>query len=82
MVMPRSFSSSLVSVYRVSPALAPAMIPAFETSESVSVDLPWSTGMMRQYVSVEVRGAKACTMGDDTHVTDICGLIHEGPNLI
>ena len=43
MVIPRSFSSSLVSVYRVSPAFAPAMIPAFETRESVRVDFPWST---------------------------------------
>src|SRR6266850_4005611 len=47
MVIPRSFSSSLVSVYRTSPALAEAMIPAFETSESVRVDFPWSTEMER-----------------------------------
>lgn len=33
----------LVSVNRISPALAPAMIPALETSESVRVDFPWST---------------------------------------
>lgn len=32
-----------VSVNRMSPALAPAMIPALETSESVRVDFPWST---------------------------------------
>ena len=42
-VMPRSFSSSLVSVNRMSPALAAAIIPAFDTRESVRVDLPWST---------------------------------------
>ena len=40
MVIPRSFSSSLVSVNRISPALAEAIIPAFETRESVSVDFP------------------------------------------
>lgn len=40
MVMQRSCSSLRVSVKRISPALAPAMMPAFETSESVSVDLP------------------------------------------
>lgn len=43
MVIPRSFSSSRVSVNRMSPALADAMIPAFETRESVKVDFPWST---------------------------------------
>lgn len=43
MVIPRSFSSGLVSVYRVSPAFALAMIPAFDTRESVRVDFPWST---------------------------------------
>lgn len=39
-VIPRSFSSSLVSVNRMSPAFAEAMIPAFDTRESVRVDLP------------------------------------------
>lgn len=43
MVMQRSCSSFLVSVNLISPALAPAMMPALLTSESVSVDLPWST---------------------------------------
>ena len=43
MVMPRSFSSSRVSVKRISPAFDDAMIPAFETSESVNVDFPGST---------------------------------------
>jgi len=42
-VIPRSFSSGLVSVNRTSPAFAEAMIPAFETRESVKVDFPWST---------------------------------------
>ena len=42
-VIPRAFSSSLVSVNRVSPALDEAIIPAFETRESVKVDFPWST---------------------------------------
>ena len=42
-VIPRSFSSGLVSVNRTSPVLAEAMIPAFETRESVKVDFPWST---------------------------------------
>jgi hypothetical protein len=32
-----------VSVNRMSPALAPAIIPALDTKESVKVDLPWST---------------------------------------
>jgi len=39
-VIPRSCSSARVSIARVSPALAPAMIPAFERSESVRVDFP------------------------------------------
>lgn len=43
MVMHRSCSSLRVSVKRVSPARAEAMIPALHTRESVSVDLPWST---------------------------------------
>lgn len=41
--MHRSCSSLRVSVNRVSPARAEAMIPALHTRESVSVDLPWST---------------------------------------
>lgn len=40
MVMQRSCSSLRVSVKRVSPALAPAIIPALETRESVRVDFP------------------------------------------
>merc|ERR1712142_1063036 len=43
MVIHLSCSSFLVSVALVSPALEAAMIQAFATSESVSVDLPWST---------------------------------------
>lgn len=46
MVMQRSCSSFLVSVKRVSPAREEAMIPALDTSESVRVDLPWSTWAM------------------------------------
>jgi hypothetical protein len=46
-VIPRSFSSSLVSVNRTSPAFDEAIIPAFETSESVRVDFPWSTKQVR-----------------------------------
>ncbi len=38
-LMQRSCSSFLVSVKRVSPARAEAMIPAFDTRESVKVDL-------------------------------------------
>ncbi len=40
MVMHRSCSSLRVSVKRVSPAFAPAMMPAFDTKLSVSVDFP------------------------------------------
>ena len=39
-VIPRDISSSLVSVNRISPAFAEAMMPAFETKESVRVDFP------------------------------------------
>ena len=46
MVMQRSCSSFRVSVKRVSPARAEAMIPALHTRESVRVDLPWSTWLM------------------------------------
>ena len=38
-----SCSSFLVSVNLVSPAFAPAIIPALLTRESVRVDFPWST---------------------------------------
>lgn len=44
--MQRSCSSFRVSVKRVSPARAEAMMPALHTRESVSVDLPWSTWAM------------------------------------
>ena len=40
MVMHLSCSSLRVSVKRASPALAPAMIPALLTRESVRVDFP------------------------------------------
>lgn len=43
MVMQRSCSSLRVSVKRVSPARAEAMMPALDTRESVRVDFPWST---------------------------------------
>ena len=43
MVIHLSCSSFLVSVARVSPAFALAIIPAFDNRESVKVDLPWST---------------------------------------
>jgi len=46
MVMPRSCSSARVSIARWSPALAEAMMPALDRSESVRVDLPWSTWAM------------------------------------
>lgn len=46
MVIHLSCSSLRVSVKRVSPARAFAMIPAFDTRESVNVDLPWSTWAM------------------------------------
>lgn len=42
-VMQRSCSSLRMSVKRVSPAPAEAMMPALHTRESFSVDLPWST---------------------------------------
>lgn len=43
MVIPRSCSSARVSIERASPALPVEMIPALARSESVRVDLPWST---------------------------------------
>ena len=43
MVIHLSCSSFLVSVALVSPAFAPAIIPALDKRESVRVDLPWST---------------------------------------
>lgn len=39
-VMPRSFSSGLVSVSIASPAFDDAIMPAFETRQSVSVVFP------------------------------------------
>lgn len=40
MVIPLSFSSSLVSVYLASPATLEAIIPALAIKESVKVDFP------------------------------------------
>lgn len=46
MVIPLSFSSSLVSMYLASPADLEAIIPALATKESDKVDFPWSTWAM------------------------------------
>jgi hypothetical protein len=46
LAVPEALCTYRVSVNRISPALAPAMIPALETKESVRVDLPWSTWAM------------------------------------
>ena len=51
-VMPRSLSSSLVSVNLVSPALELAMRPALAIRESVNVDLPWSTWAMTDILRI------------------------------
>lgn len=40
MVIPLSFSSSLVSIYLASPAAFEAIIPAFAIKESDKVDFP------------------------------------------
>lgn len=47
-----SCSSLRVSVNRVSPALEPAIIPALDTRESVSVDFPWSTWAMTDMLRI------------------------------
>lgn len=47
-VIPRSASSARVSVRRVSPALAMAMIPQAATRESVRVDFPVQKKKKRQ----------------------------------
>ena len=52
MVIQRSCSSLRVSVNLASPALAPAIIPALQTSESVRVDLPWSTWAMTDMLRI------------------------------
>lgn len=71
MVIPRSFSSSRVSVNRISPALDEAMIPAFETRESVRVDFPWSTEH-EKYATSQWKSQGNLTMGDYTHISNIC----------
>ena len=50
--MQRSCSSWRVSVRRMSPAASTAMMPAAATSESVSVDLPWSTCAMTDMLRI------------------------------
>lgn len=52
MVIHLSCSSLRVSVKRVSPALAFAIIPALDTRESVNVDLPWSTWAMTDMLRI------------------------------
>ena len=54
MVMHRSFSSLRVSVMR-SPTLPTDTIPALLTSESVSVDLPWSTCAITDMLRILLR---------------------------
>ena len=81
-VMPRSFSSSRVSVKRISPAFAEAIMPAFETSESVRVDFPWSTRDDAIRILFSHTKVSRLTMGNDTHVTDVSWPVHEAPDLI
>lgn len=57
-VMHRSCSSLRVSVKRCSPALAAEMIPARWTRESVRVDFPWSTTIMRDKRKVGQKSVK------------------------
>lgn len=52
MVIHLSCSSFLVSVNLVSPAFAPAIIPALLTRESVRVDFPWSTWAMTDILRI------------------------------
>src|SRR4051794_13394324 len=75
----------------MSPALAAAMMPACDTSESVSVDLPWST------CAILEKGRFASTGGGggggaanktrglwpyNTHVADVPLLVHETSKLV
>jgi hypothetical protein len=80
-VTPRSCSSGRVSVKRASPAFAAEIIPARWTSESVRVDLPWSTGgICQRYLDVEK--TSRLTVRNDRHVSDIGSLVHEFTDLI
>lgn len=72
-VIHRSCSSFLVSVNRVSPALALAMMPALLTSESVSVLLPWSTWAITDMLRIFARLsmiARTCPGTRQIHIRD------------
>ena len=78
MVMHRSCSSFLVSVKRVSPALAPAMIPALDTRESVRVDFPVIKSFFVNISTV----LTVIDVGNNGHVTDVLFPVHERTDLI
>ena len=65
---------------RVSPALAEAMIPALETSESVKVDFPWSTWAMTEMFLMLVAG---WDKGQGECVSLMCNrMVHGASNVI
>lgn len=77
MVIQRSCSSLRVSVKRVSPAFAPAIIPALETNESVKVDFPWSTWAENNILKIFMR-----ILTNDGHVSDVLFLVHQRTDLV
>lgn len=89
MVMQRSCSSLRVSVKRVSPARAEAMIPALHTRESVSVDLPWSTWaitdmfLMLAFLSMMARiwSTVKFTLGEEKKKREIQRVLGKKKNL-
>lgn len=80
-VTPRSCSSGRVSVNRAVPALPAEIIPARWTSESVRVDLPWSTVWCQLHV-IAVYDECSPTMGNNRHVTNVDRLVHETADLL
>ena len=59
-------------------------MPAFETSESVKVDFPWSTAQeTKNGQNVQCRGgAMQLAVGNNAHVADISGSVHETTDLV
>jgi hypothetical protein len=79
-VLPRSSSLPLESLYRVSPAVFEVMIPDMQNMASVSVDFPWYTEDWSE--PTEGSRMRKQTVTNDAQVTNVRGLVHEFTNLV
>lgn len=91
MVIQRSCSSLRVSVKRVSPALAPAIIPALDTFNKLSekksivimgVSNSYSSSYRNTYQGIGQGGFAMIDVSNDGHVTDVPLLVHQSTDFI